>query len=259
MIDQTRWWPDPTSFLASGESSSGTESAYFRQRHSIVYDFKWACRETRQQMRDAAHLHLKRQFPAMQGWNADHIENAMGRSLPDILEWAQRQRHYDPFALDHDLHLKSVCCEVLGHEPNVTSLHNCCQNTLDYVFFTPYVHSHFKGSHSYLMLQPFRVLDFPHWSQQSTNKKLPNEVYGSDHFSLCVDFRYVWTDSYAEAGLALPPPSQRLDSLTGKLSHLSLAQKRQGKRKKQVSKSSPAQNQRWRKKRLDKENRNEQQ
>ena len=260
MIDETRWWPDPTSFLASGESNSGTESARFRQRHSIVYDFKWACRDIDQQIRNAAGFHLKRQFPMMQGWSPDHIENAMGRSLSDILEWARRQSNYDPFVLDHDLHLKSACREVLGQEPKATSLHNRCQNTLDYIFFSPYVHSHSNGRHTYLMLQPFRVLDFPHWSQQErTKRNLPNDVFGSDHFSLCVDFRCKWTGSYAEAGLALPPPSQKLESFMSKSSKRALAQKLQSKKKKRAKKNNPAQNQRWRKKRLDEENRNEQQ
>lgn len=203
-----QWWPED-GILQTEHRTNEREWFPFRRQRCQGYDMGWAQREVSPKLRNKSHYCLLDWMPWLRGWNKDAIEIVMGQAMPDILRLARRLPKGQAFILDHDLHLKSAYASVLGHEPELTSAHDISTNTLDYVLYSPAVHRSVAGRDAYVKLVPFRVLKTP---RQTTNDRLslPNGHFGSDHFSLCVDFCVKATNKFYDAGLPLPPPSLEL-------------------------------------------------
>jgi len=172
------WWPDREASTSDGRMQSRVP--YYR-RSSMRYDFSWALKPPplHWQSTESAQRLIER-FHFLNEWKMDQVEITMGQFLPSLCE--ALDDYESIFLVGHEMELKSSYGEVLGHEPTFTTLHSQAKQTVDYILFSPFVRRWKKTLH----LEPIRVLEAPervrHWT-------LPNEEHGSDHISLCVDFR----------------------------------------------------------------------
>lgn len=197
-------------FIEKAGASPNLERSLVRTMSSGEYNKRWTKHPDSPAVRCRSYQRLLRNFPSLACWTQDQLEIASGHAMSTILNLNLSQNRH-PDVLDHDLPFESAYFSIQGQEPSCTTVHDDARETVDYLFYTPVVFKDANGSALLVKLETIGV--FGIYGKKKNAPKMPNENEGSDHFSLCADFRMQTTDSCYQAGFSLPPPTKAIQSL----------------------------------------------